>query len=170
MVEFPKPVGRLAASLQGAASAALLCYGGSYFLQWLLPPVTVTLPPFMLRTPHGGFAALSAMLGVMVYVLCASRDDRPSPYYRVFFSISLGMTTFLIWTVLFIWLGSIRSFQPPSAALLGALSCYVGLAVRFRRRMPPFPEGHCQTCQYNLTGNESGICPECGTPSGGKAG
>ena len=25
------------------------------------------------------------------------------------------------------------------------------------------PKGHCQTCGYNLTGNVSGICPECGT-------
>lgn len=23
--------------------------------------------------------------------------------------------------------------------------------------------GHCRECGYNLTGNESGICPECGT-------
>jgi hypothetical protein len=29
-----------------------------------------------------------------------------------------------------------------------------------RRRIPP---GHCQTCGYNLTGNVSGVCPECGT-------
>jgi len=27
----------------------------------------------------------------------------------------------------------------------------------------PFPEGHCKNCDYNLTGNESGVCPECGT-------
>lgn len=27
------------------------------------------------------------------------------------------------------------------------------------RRHPP---GHCQGCGYNLTGNESGVCPECG--------
>ena len=32
---------------------------------------------------------------------------------------------------------------------------------RDRRRIPP---GHCQTCGYNLTGNVSGVCPECGTP------
>lgn len=24
------------------------------------------------------------------------------------------------------------------------------------------PRGHCQSCGYNLTGNESGACPECG--------
>ncbi len=29
-----------------------------------------------------------------------------------------------------------------------------------RRRIPP---GHCQKCGYNLTGNVSGRCPECGT-------
>ena len=27
------------------------------------------------------------------------------------------------------------------------------------RRHPP---GHCQGCGYDLTGNESGMCPECG--------
>jgi hypothetical protein len=27
------------------------------------------------------------------------------------------------------------------------------------RRVPP---GHCQRCGYSLTGNTSGICPECG--------
>ncbi|MCG8405830.1 MAG: hypothetical protein MI923_11595 [Phycisphaerales bacterium] len=29
-----------------------------------------------------------------------------------------------------------------------------------RRRYRP---GHCQQCGYDLTGNTSGICPECGT-------
>src|ERR1043166_984271 len=32
---------------------------------------------------------------------------------------------------------------------------------RHRRRIPP---GHCAYCNYNLTGNTTGICPECGTP------
>lgn len=29
-----------------------------------------------------------------------------------------------------------------------------------RRHLPP---GHCQRCGYNLTGNVSGTCPECGS-------
>jgi len=29
------------------------------------------------------------------------------------------------------------------------------------KRIPP---GYCQKCGYDLTGNVSGICPECGTP------
>ena len=28
-----------------------------------------------------------------------------------------------------------------------------------------FPPGHCPQCGYNLTGNESGVCPECATPA-----
>ncbi len=38
---------------------------------------------------------------------------------------------------------------------------------RDRRRSPP---GHCQQCGYDLTGNESGVCPECGVPCQAKAG
>lgn len=30
---------------------------------------------------------------------------------------------------------------------------------RDRRR----PKGHCRSCGYDLTGNVSGVCPECGT-------
>jgi len=25
------------------------------------------------------------------------------------------------------------------------------------------PPGHCKKCGYNLIGNVSGVCPECGT-------
>jgi predicted amidophosphoribosyltransferase len=38
---------------------------------------------------------------------------------------------------------------------------------RDRRHIPP---GHCQSCGYNLTGNVSGICPECGKPCPAEAG
>lgn len=36
------------------------------------------------------------------------------------------------------------------------------LLIRHYRATPP---GHCQSCGYDLTGNESGICPECGRPT-----
>lgn len=34
------------------------------------------------------------------------------------------------------------------------------LALWYRDRRPP--PGHCQSCGYDLTGNTSGRCPECG--------
>ncbi len=36
----------------------------------------------------------------------------------------------------------------------------VFLISALRRRTRP---GHCPKCSYNLTGNTSGVCPECGT-------
>jgi hypothetical protein len=44
---------------------------------------------------------------------------------------------------------------PPLWALLR------GPVRRSRRRA----KGLCETCAYNLTGNVTGICPECGTPN-----
>ena len=41
-----------------------------------------------------------------------------------------------------------------------ALGCFWILRSRRVRSRP----GHCPTCEYDLTGNESGVCPECGTP------
>jgi hypothetical protein len=37
------------------------------------------------------------------------------------------------------------------------------LAVHWPKLPPPDDDGLCQECGYNLTGNVSGICPECGT-------
>jgi len=31
------------------------------------------------------------------------------------------------------------------------------------RKRRKHPEGHCRRCGYDLTGNESGCCPECNT-------
>lgn len=41
-----------------------------------------------------------------------------------------------------------------------AFSC-----ARLMARRHEIPPGHCQRCGYDLTGNASGICPECGRSS-----
>ncbi len=48
-----------------------------------------------------------------------------------------------------------------TSPLFGAL--WATLLLRWSRR-PCIDLGCCQACGYNLTGNTSGICPECGTP------
>jgi hypothetical protein len=47
---------------------------------------------------------------------------------------------------------------PLTLAMLG-FTYFLFWQDRFRPK-----SGHCRTCNYNLTGNTSGICPECGTP------
>ena len=55
--------------------------------------------------------------------------------------------------------GSIRRIDVPLwiPFILLAIPTYM-LWRRDRRK----PEGCCQNCGYDLTGNESGVCPECG--------
>jgi hypothetical protein len=46
--------------------------------------------------------------------------------------------------------------------LLTAIAPSAWLVARLRRRAR-FGRGHCTGCGYDLTGNVSGVCPECGT-------
>jgi hypothetical protein len=46
----------------------------------------------------------------------------------------------------------------------------VGWLLDFRRRQKKSRQGLCHRCRYNLTGNTSGVCPECGTAVAGKVG
>jgi hypothetical protein len=55
--------------------------------------------------------------------------------------------------------GRIRLECPLWIPLVLAAAPTVILWRRDRHRPPP---GHCQKCGYNLTGNVSGRCPECG--------
>ncbi len=55
-------------------------------------------------------------------------------------------------------IGSILFIAPGWAIVLVATICLL-IIVRTR----PFPPGHCQECNYNLTNNTTGTCPECGT-------
>lgn len=40
----------------------------------------------------------------------------------------------------------------------------IGMSGLWYWRIRRFKEGSCRHCQYDLTGNTSGVCPECGTP------
>ena len=51
-----------------------------------------------------------------------------------------------------------------SSAGLGLGLTAVPLLIRSLRAWRRRAVGHCPTCGYDLTGNVSGRCPECGTP------
>lgn len=56
---------------------------------------------------------------------------------------------------------SIESVIANSVFWASALSASIALLRSLLRRRR-IPNGYCQNCGYNLTGNVSGVCPECG--------
>ena len=66
-------------------------------------------------------------------------------------------TSGLVFLVVPVWSGGF--------AVLAAVIAWsiVNLLIRFGWKAPPYREGYCSKCGYDLTGNVSGICPECGT-------
>ena len=62
----------------------------------------------------------------------------------------------------------VRTLTLPYWAFVVILLLYpaVRLVTVLRRRR--FAAHHCQSCGYNLTGNVSGVCSECGTPTDGR--
>lgn len=58
-------------------------------------------------------------------------------------------------------------FQGPDLAGWGNIAIVFTLLLMLRERWlsrPADDHPRCTTCRYDLTGNTSGVCPECGTP------
>ncbi len=70
------------------------------------------------------------------------------------FDVALVLGLFSGWLAPLITLGCMAVF----IYALHAVGRRDSLKLRFSA------EPHCRNCTYNLTGNISGICPECGTP------
>jgi hypothetical protein len=60
---------------------------------------------------------------------------------------------------MFVWTAIYAGAGP---ALLYYAARVARLCWRMYAPTAPFPPGHCRRCGYNLTGNVSGACPECG--------
>jgi hypothetical protein len=65
--------------------------------------------------------------------------------------------------------GTVINFVPrwhaaaPLWLLAAALAFLPAIRLLLRLRRKPGGAGLCRACNYDLTGNVSGVCPECGT-------
>jgi hypothetical protein len=68
----------------------------------------------------------------------------------------------LVWLPAVTWRSDLKCVQMPLwIPLLLVIAATAWLWLRLRST----PAGHCRTCGYDLTGNVSGRCPECGSPA-----
>jgi hypothetical protein len=78
--------------------------------------------------------------------------DRPAPQWPRFWRPQWGKKGAPVYVVLVpLWI---------------PIVLVAGLTYWAHRRARGFPPGHCRRCGYDLTGNISGTCPECGFHSG----
>ena len=116
-----------------------------------------------LRTWNGvliALAVLSAALCVMALHTAVGNRRLAARYGQI--ALAAAMAATLAW-VLASDPGPVRLVGVAVGGALAATS--LGVALRGILRRQPRPGG-CRNCGYNLTGNISGVCPECGTGVG----
>lgn len=108
-----------------------------------------TLAPFGV-----GFGLVAGIVMVPVHLLCLWRKD-------VFTALSwTNMLAVVVWLVALFFLPPIKVMLAVMATILVACVvlryCLSNVTDKDRNML-------CSSCDYDLTGNVSGICPECGT-------
>lgn len=121
---------------------------------WLISAVAYV------RVPYAPKRAVAIGGGSFIYHSGVSIDGTPLTFTAHWVPTNglfgnLG-TSFAFWGK---GKAAFSSFTPiwPSAMALAVVTAVLWLFIPRR-----YPACHCQNCGYNLTGNVSGICPECG--------
>lgn len=124
--------------------------------QWCLsPPKFGTLADLIVLLLLGAaFASfISVFVGALVWALLRHKEPWRAKHHLIMYGCLIGIVSMATATS---WV-----------ALAGPVGVIILAAVRFIT-LPDytFDRRFCRQCQYDLTGNESGVCPECGTPVG----
>ncbi len=110
--------------------------------------------------------AVAGAIGLVCHWV-TSRIGRPGHRITPLILVSVASSLVTAWfcfLITYVQVGEVP--EPPGVPILIAiLSFPVSLAagVPFWRSQHVLP-GHCEHCGYNLTGNTSDVCPECGSP------
>jgi hypothetical protein len=145
----------------GVLRAVLLCIGLGWWFGFIACFVAFGLPGLGIVTEGLIFSAMfGGWFGACVGGVCA-------PVFAIVFRRksfdATGAWLFLTVTPCVILLHLFLPFlaASPFSIVVFLMAC-AGLGAELEDECKP--EGLCQNCEYNLAGNVSGICPECGTP------
>lgn len=106
---------------------------------------------------HGFVAALAPVIVLVLSAVLAG----PS-------ALGLGANGLTVMALAMLLLLAGRVGEARAVSRASWLGTLVGLCFPRLERWA-IPAGHCTTCGYNLTGNTSGVCPECGSGVPGQA-
>jgi len=112
---------------------------------------------------HNVRIILEDLFGVGLMVLCPVNLlvlMNTQRRYRILLGQWMVLISFSLMLVGF--LGSpVDEYARWGVGFLAFSILYLAVAFVFDRAIDPTPR--CRKCRYNLTGNQSGVCPECGT-------
>lgn len=106
-----------------------------------------------------GIAIAGAFFGLLSAPLIGSCLQRPRHFWRaISLTLLAGIVTCLV-------LGACRLFMLGFSGIVLCVLAYVACTFVLSRILAPICRREfCSQCDYNLTGNTSGVCPECGQP------
>lgn len=138
----------------GAMYAHAFLYGMGIAL-WMLDPIRSFA--FGRTSVDMAIAIAGAFFGLLSAPVIGLCLQRPRHFWR-----AISNTLFAGILVCFI-LGACRFFMLGLGGIVLCVLAYVACAFIISRKMEPIcRRGFCSRCDYDLTGNTSGNCPECG--------
>lgn len=101
------------------------------------------------------FGSLGGMIAALISTGLASGHRRPLA--------AVDVIRIACWTIVGFSLGSGCGYNPVAAYMTMTGLAIIAVTVFFPCPAPPLdPALCCSGCGYNLTGNTTGVCPECG--------
>lgn len=113
------------------------------------------------------FAVIAGTIAFGCHALTRGLVGRDGYTGFVLFLVSVAaslLTASLLQMYTYIQIGEVP--EPPGAPICVFVMCLpisMAAGAVFLPRQPRVQYGRCKKCQYDLTGNVSGVCPQCGT-------
>lgn len=105
-----------------------------------------------LAFPWSLICTIAPVVGYAIGVKLVGRD----------YAVVAGFWMVVYYLIAFVLLVPIFPLIIPGGAIVGVILFVAAIMSEWRwEKKQVWP--HCPICQYDLTGNASGVCPECGT-------
>lgn len=113
--------------------------------------------------PSGTLAFLGAAFGTITLLIVVAITEQVRPSREAIWILYFCFPAPLLVEKLLRWPHGVVAFAMVNAIYYALIFVIIRRIYRYFRPLPLIDYLACSNCLYNLTGNESGVCPECGT-------